>query len=106
MCIQIIFLFKTGKSSFLQALLRELPADSGSVNINGSISYACQEPWIFSASVRRNILFSNPFDELRYDTVVRACALDIDIENFNGGDMLLIGDRGISLSGGQKARLK
>ncbi|KAG4076114.1 hypothetical protein HA402_011460 [Bradysia odoriphaga] len=95
----------SGKSSFLQALLRELPANSGTVEANGSISYACQEPWIFSASVRQNIIFSNPFDELRYDTVIRSCALDVDIENFESGDMLVIGDRGISLSGGQKARI-
>lgn len=106
-CRHVNSIFKsTGKSSFLQALLHELPTDSGSININGSISYACQEPWIFSASVRQNIIFSNPYDQQRYDMVIRSCALDVDIENFKSGDMLLIGDRGISLSGGQKARVK
>lgn len=96
----------SGKSSFLQALIHELPAESGSIDIKGSISYACQEPWIFSASVRQNVIFSNTFDQNRYDQVIRSCALDVDIENFESGDMLLIGDRGISLSGGQKARVK
>lgn len=43
---------------------------------------------------------------MRYDTVIRCCALDVDIDNFESGDTLLIGDRGISLSGGQKARVK
>lgn len=96
----------TGKSSFLQALLQELPADSGTVHAKGSISYACQEPWIFSSSVRQNIIFNNPMDQMRYDTVIRSCALDVDIDKFESGDMLIIGDRGISLSGGQKARVK
>lgn len=90
----------------LQAILHELSTDSGTVNAKGSISYACQEPWIFSGSVRQNIIFSNPFDETRYDTVIRSCALDVDIEKFKSGDMMVIGDRGISLSGGQKARIK
>lgn len=95
-----------GKSSFLQALLHELPLQSGSININGSVSYASQEPWIFSGSVKQNIIFSNSFDQLRYDLVMRSCALDVDIEHFKSGDKLLIGDRGVSLSGGQKARVR
>lgn len=52
------------------------------------------------------MVFSSAFDEMRYDRVIRSCALDVDIENFKCGDKLLIGDRGISLSGGQKARVK
>lgn len=95
-----------GKSSFLQALLQELPLESGTININGSVSYASQEPWIFSGSVKQNVIFSNSFDQSRYDLVIRSCALDVDIENFKSGDKLLIGDRGISLSGGQKARIR
>ncbi|KAJ6642102.1 ATP-binding cassette subfamily C member 4 [Pseudolycoriella hygida] len=95
----------SGKSSFLQALLKELPVKNGSINIAGSVSYACQEPWIFSASVKQNIVFCNPFDENRYNRIIRSCALDVDIQSFEGGDKMLIGDRGISLSGGQKARI-
>lgn len=95
-----------GKSSFLQALLSELPLESGSINIKGSISYSSQEPWVFSGSVRQNIVFSNPFDQQRYEQVIKACALSVDVERFSGGDKMLIGDRGISLSGGQKARIK
>lgn len=96
----------SGKSSFLRALLNEMPVDSGSISISGSLSYACQEPWIFPGSVKQNIIFSNPFDENLYDRVLRSCALDVDIAKFEGGDKLVIGDRGISLSGGQKARVK
>lgn len=87
-------------------MLNEIPVESGTVNITGSVSYAAQEPWIFSGSVRQNIIFCNRFDEERYGTVIRSCALDVDIEQFESGDKLLIGDRGISLSGGQKARVK
>lgn len=83
-----------------------MPFDSGSVKISGSVSYAAQEPWIFTGSLKQNIIFNNNFDEDRYYRVIRACALDVDIGNFENGDKLLIGDRGISLSGGQKARVK
>ncbi|XP_055306890.1 ATP-binding cassette subfamily C member 4-like isoform X2 [Sitodiplosis mosellana] len=94
-----------GKSSLLQAILRELPLESGTININGSISYACQEPWVFAASVRQNILFGEEYNRERYNTVVRTCALEKDFEQFENGDRTIVGERGASLSGGQKARI-
>lgn len=95
-----------GKSSLLQVILGELPLESGSLSINGSISYANQEPWVFAASVRQNILFGEKYNRERYNAVVRTCALEIDFEQFENGDRTLIGERGTSLSGGQKARIK
>lgn len=95
-----------GKSSFLQALLRELPLESGSIIINGTISYASQEPWVFAASVRQNILFGEDYDHGRYNAVVSTCALIQDFAQFDHGDLTIVGERGASLSGGQKARLK
>lgn len=95
-----------GKSSLLQALLRELPLESGSININGVVSYAAQEPWVFAGTVRQNILFGQDMDRERYDAVVKACALLKDFEQFEFGDKTIIGERGASLSGGQKARIK
>lgn len=95
-----------GKSSLLQAILRELPLDSGSIHIDGTISYASQEPWIFAGSVRQNIIFGLAYDKQRYDAVVRACALGTDFAQLPDGDRTIIGERGISLSGGQKARVK
>lgn len=94
-----------GKSSLLQAILRELPAESGSIISRGKLSFGTQEPWIFSASIRQNILFGEEMDKDRYDEVINACALKKDFEMFPFGDQTLIGERGSSLSGGQKARL-
>lgn len=95
-----------GKSSLLQAILRELPVESGYIAIDGTISYACQEPWVFAGTVRQNILFGQEYEKERYEAVVRACALATDFEQLPEGDRTLIGDRGASLSGGQKARVK
>lgn len=94
-----------GKSSLLQVILRELPLDSGSLSLNGSTSFASQEPWVFAASVRQNILFGSEFDHDRYNAVVKCCALLRDFEQFENGDLSIIGEKG-SLSGGQKARIK
>lgn len=94
-----------GKSSLLQAILRELPTESGSITIGGKLSFATQEPWVFSGSVRQNILFGQEMDKERYDAVVNACALKKDFEMFPFSDQTLIGERGSSLSGGQKARV-
>lgn len=58
-----------GKSSLLQLLLGELPIQSGHVLINGSMSYAAQKPWLFSGTVRNNILFGQVYDRKRYNEV-------------------------------------
>lgn len=69
------------------------------------MSYASQEPWVFAATVRQNILFGAPYDKKRYSEVVHACALEKDFKQFPDGDQTVVGDRGASLSGGQKARI-
>lgn len=95
-----------GKTSLLQVLLHELPLESGSISINGTISYASQEPWVFAASVRQNILFGGEYYRDRYNSVVQACALTKDFKQFENGDQTIVGERGASLSGGQKARIR
>nr|XP_040220684.2 ATP-binding cassette sub-family C member 4-like [Anopheles coluzzii]XP_040220685.2 ATP-binding cassette sub-family C member 4-like [Anopheles coluzzii]XP_040220686.2 ATP-binding cassette sub-family C member 4-like [Anopheles coluzzii]XP_040220687.2 ATP-binding cassette sub-family C member 4-like [Anopheles coluzzii]XP_040220688.2 ATP-binding cassette sub-family C member 4-like [Anopheles coluzzii]XP_049463568.1 ATP-binding cassette sub-family C member 4-like [Anopheles coluzzii]XP_04946356 len=95
----------SGKSSLLQAILRELPLESGSVVAQGRFAYVSQEPWVFSGTVRQNILFGQPMEKERYEAVVRACALVTDFEQLPDGDRTMIGERGAALSGGQKARI-
>lgn len=95
-----------GKSSFLQAILRELPLEQGRISVCGSVSYASQVPWVFAASVRQNILFGQEMDRHRFDAVIKACDLVKDFEQLEHGERTIIGERGASLSGGQKARIK
>ncbi|XP_034175482.2 putative multidrug resistance-associated protein lethal(2)03659 isoform X2 [Osmia lignaria lignaria] len=95
----------SGKSSLLNLILKELPASSGSIEVNGKIAYASQEPWLFAGSVRQNILFGRQMDQHRYDRVIRVCQLKRDFTLFPYGDKTIVGERGISLSGGQRARI-
>ncbi|XP_063236010.1 ATP-binding cassette sub-family C member 4-like isoform X2 [Bacillus rossius redtenbacheri] len=95
----------SGKSSLLLSILGELPLLRGSVAADDSLSYASQQPWLFVGSVRQNILFGEAFDKRRYEQVVRACALLRDLELLPHGDKTIVGERGVSLSGGQRARI-
>ncbi|XP_033327648.2 ATP-binding cassette sub-family C member 4 isoform X2 [Megalopta genalis] len=94
-----------GKSSFLQLILRELQQSRGDIRVNGDISYASQEAWLFSGTVRNNILFGRSYDKKKYNEVVKVCALTKDFQQFSHSDKTLVGDRGASLSGGQRARI-
>lgn len=95
----------SGKSSVLMSILGELPVASGRLEVNGRISYACQEAWIFSGTVKENILFGKNYEPDRYNEVIRVCSLERDIEILVDGDATIVGERGVSLSGGQKARV-
>lgn len=95
----------SGKSTLLHVLIGELDVDDGDCLINGSISYASQESWLFGGTVRSNIIFIEEYDQKRYKEVVRVCCLERDFKLMPNGDMTIVGERGISLSGGQKARI-
>lgn len=95
----------SGKSSLLNVILRELPLNEGFVQVKGSIAYASQEPWLFAGSVRQNILFGRKYDQYRYDKVIKECQLKRDFTLLPYGDKTIVGERGISLSGGQRARI-
>ena len=58
-----------------------------------------------NATLRDNILFGKPYDKIRYENVINACALKTDLEILPGGDQTEIGEKGINLSGGQKQRV-
>jgi ABC-type multidrug transport system fused ATPase/permease subunit len=94
-----------GKSSFIQAVLGDLYKVHGTVTIHGSIAYVAQQPWVLNASVQDNITFGHRWDPEFYEETVKACALLEDFLQLPNGDQTEVGDRGIILSGGQKARL-
>uniref|UniRef100_A0A914X2S6 ABC-type glutathione-S-conjugate transporter n=1 Tax=Plectus sambesii TaxID=2011161 RepID=A0A914X2S6_9BILA len=95
----------TGKSSLLSAIMGEMYKMKGRVLVNGSICYVPQQAWIQNMTLRENILFGSPFNQQRYDQVVEGCALLPDFAVLQGGDMTEIGEKGINLSGGQRARV-
>ncbi|KAK7677231.1 hypothetical protein QCA50_019825 [Cerrena zonata] len=107
----------SGKTALLMALLGELTKldgelimakDSTKVDKHGlmhAISYAAQSPWLRHQSIKDNILFGYPYDEQRYHDVIECCALLPDLDILEDGDTTEIGARGVSLSGGQKARV-
>ena len=64
------------QSTLLQCLLGELEPAKGTVTMGGRISYASQDPWVFSGTIRENILFGHPYQKEWYDRVVKGCALD------------------------------
>ncbi|CAK1546480.1 unnamed protein product [Leptosia nina] len=95
----------SGKSTLIHAMLKEFIPSSGCLTARGSLAYAAQEPWLFDASVRQNILFGQDFDLRRYKQVLKCCQLLSDLKILPHGDKSLIGERGTSLSGGQRARI-
>uniref|UniRef100_A0A914WXI5 ABC-type glutathione-S-conjugate transporter n=1 Tax=Plectus sambesii TaxID=2011161 RepID=A0A914WXI5_9BILA len=95
----------TGKSSLLSAIMGEMYKTKGRVLVNGSMCYVPQQAWIQNMTVRENILFGSPFNQQRYDQVVEGCALLPDFAVLQAGDKTEIGEKGINLSGGQRARV-
>lgn len=95
----------SSKTSLLCSILNELAILTGSVQIQGSVSYASQEPWVFMGTLRQNILLGLPYEETRYNKTIKACALDQDFIQLPYGDKTLVGERGVALSGGQRARV-
>ncbi|KAJ3148342.1 hypothetical protein HDU86_007451 [Geranomyces michiganensis] len=102
-----------GKSSIILALLGEMNRTKGESYLPGpapdgerpTVAYAAQQPWLMNASIRDNITFGQPYSHRKYQAVVTACALLRDFATLEGGDMTEIGEKGVGLSGGQKARL-
>ncbi|KAJ2083964.1 hypothetical protein H4R24_000407 [Coemansia sp. RSA 988] len=94
-----------GKSSLLLSICGELEMLQGSGNVVGRIGYLEQSPWIMNDTLRANIIFGREYDSAYFEKVIGACALAEDIDHWPDHDLTVIGDRGINISGGQKARL-
>lgn len=95
----------SGKSSLLTAILGELSLCAGHISFYGKVAFVPQIPWVFSGTIRENILFGLPFNQEKFLNVVHVCGLTKDLAVFSNGDLTKIGQRGVTLSGGQKARV-
>ncbi|KAI9434157.1 hypothetical protein H4582DRAFT_2081171 [Lactarius indigo] len=120
----------SGKTSLLMALLGEMhfvpmtPNSWYHLPREGGISYAAQESWVQNETIRvrtsnvltpalfvlneeqDNILFGAPCDEERYNKgIIYQCGLQRDLSLFDAGDKTEVGEKGLTLSGGQKARV-
>ena len=97
-----------GKSLFCHGILRELDGSVGTVQVHttcGSIAFASQSPQILNQTLRDNIIFGRSFDEERFHKCIFASCLDVDTRGMANGTNTVLGERGINLSGGQKARV-
>lgn len=96
----------SGKSTLLHTLLGETLISTGSIlSAFPDAAFCTQSCWIMNATLQKNILGSLPLDPDWYSTVLNACALSHDIDQFPQGNKMLVGSNGINLSGGQQMRL-
>ncbi|KAJ3072986.1 hypothetical protein HDU98_002468 [Podochytrium sp. JEL0797] len=123
----------SGKSSLVQAIIGDMLQIGGEVKVcvvvcssvpifefsdlqvltlisnlfqhSGNFGYSPQAAWLQNQSLRNNILFGASFDEKRYNQVIQCCSLAKDLELLSHGDMSEIGEKGVTLSGGQAARV-
>jgi len=95
-----------GKTALLEGLLGELDLQAGSFELQGSLAYAPQAPWIYAGTLRSNVLAGSACDDAWYEKVISACGLKADLAQLGPlGDLTEIGERGVNLSGGQRARV-
>ncbi|CAM1312334.1 ABCC4 (predicted) [Pycnogonum litorale] len=95
----------SGKSSLLMTVLKELVICSGQSDVQGKIAYVSQCPWINSGTLQENITFGMQYNEAKYNSIIDDCDLLPDIKRFVNGSRTIVGERGVTLSGGQKARI-
>lgn len=95
----------SGKSSLLAALAGDMRRTKGSVTMGASRAFCPQYAWIQNTTLRDNILFGKEYNRKWYNDVIDACALRPDLEMLPNSDQTEIGERGITVSGGQKQRL-
>uniref|UniRef100_A0A9L0R5J7 Cystic fibrosis transmembrane conductance regulator n=1 Tax=Equus caballus TaxID=9796 RepID=A0A9L0R5J7_HORSE len=94
-----------GKTSLLMMIMGELEPSEGKIKHSGRISFCSQFSWIMPGTIKENIIFGVSYDEYRYRSVIKACQLEEDISKFAEKDNIVLGEGGIQLSGGQRARI-
>jgi ABC-type multidrug transport system fused ATPase/permease subunit len=95
-----------GKSTLLHSIMEETSKTGGSLQVKGKIAYVEQEPFVYSATVEQNITFGLTYNEEWFNQVIKVCCLETDIRTqFPKGKDTVIGERGVNVSGGQKARI-
>ena len=87
------------------ALLNEMEEVTGRVETKGRVFYVSQEPWIFPSSLRQNILFGKKYERQKFKLVLKLSCLDKDVALMPHRESTIIGEKGINLSGGQRARV-
>jgi ABC-type multidrug transport system fused ATPase/permease subunit len=100
----------SGKTCLLNAIINNLQVftknnSKGNIKLSGKISFVSQNPWILNTTVEENILFFSPKDETKYKKIISICQLEPDLLTLQKGDQTEIGEKGLNLSGGQKARI-
>jgi ATP-binding cassette subfamily C (CFTR/MRP) protein 1 len=96
----------SGKSILLKSILGELPQTLGVMQCDlTDAAYCEQDAWLINDTIQNNIIGESSLNARWYETVINACALDIDFEQLQMGDLSLIGSKGLTLSGGQKQRV-
>ena len=94
-----------GKSSLFHFIIGEIPSDLGQIAHQGRIAYVSQTPWLFSGTIRENILFGKEYISETFQKAIEVCSMKEDLASLPRGDLTHIGERGVSLSGGQRARV-
>ena len=109
----------SGKTTLTSLVPRFYDVTSGRVTLDGvdvrdvelnslrnAIGVISQDPFLFSATVRENIMFGAPeLDEAEVENIARLAQAHEFIERLPDGYDTVIGERGITLSGGQRQRL-
>ena len=94
-----------GKTTLLYSFMEETRIITGTREIKGTIAYVEQEPFIFSATIKENIIFGKSFNSEMFETALKYSCFNEDLKEFKKGADTIIGERGINISGGQKARI-
>jgi ATP-binding cassette subfamily C (CFTR/MRP) protein 1 len=95
-----------GKSTLLNALLGETPEYDGYLLVTTKdVAYCGQTPWLTNKTLQQNVIGESHFYPQWYSEVIRACALEQDIDELPNGDQSMLGSKGATLSGGQKQRI-